>query len=173
MTMLSTTAIVETTIEAPADIAFEHIVPIDLPSIFTGYGPLPAVTRTRDQSGSWDATGRSRTVEFSDGSSARESLTGHEYPTRFTYRITGFTGVLRFFASEALGEWNFERVAGGRSTKVRWRYEFVSRAKVLRPLVGVFTRKLWRGYMAQALSLAKEQVEVLPSQENGVVAFPT
>jgi hypothetical protein len=28
---------------------FEHIVPIDLSSIFRGYGPLPAVTATQNQ----------------------------------------------------------------------------------------------------------------------------
>jgi hypothetical protein len=170
MTMPSTTAVVETTIDASTEIAFEHIVPIDLPSIFTGYGPLPAVTRTRDQSGSWDAAGRTRTVEFSDGSTAQESLTGYEYPARFTYRIKGFTGVLRFFASEALGEWHFEHVPGGLSTQVRWSYEFVSRARFLQPLVGLFTRTLWRGYMEKALSLAKAQVEALP--KNTVAAFP-
>jgi hypothetical protein len=165
--MRSTVAIVETTIEAPTEVAFKHIVPIDLPSIFTGYGPLPSVIRTRDQTGSWDAAGRSRTVEFSDGSSARESLTGYEYPNRFTYRIDRFTGVLRFLATEALGEWTFERVPGSHSTKVRWSYEFVSRAKILQPLVGLFTQKLWRGYMSNALSLSKAQVEALPFEKRG------
>jgi hypothetical protein len=159
--MRATVAIVETTIEASPEVTFEHIVPIDLPSIFTGYGPLPAVTKTRDQSGDWDAAGRNRTVEFSDGSSARESLTGYEYPNRFTYRIDRFTGVLRFLASEALGEWTFERMPGSNSTRVRWSYEFVSRSKFLEPLVGLFTQKLWRGYMSKALSLSKELVEAL------------
>jgi hypothetical protein len=159
MTMRSTIAIVATTIEASTEVAFEHIVPIDLTSIFTGYGPLPAVTQTRDQSGNWDAVGRSRTVVFSDGSSAQETLTGYEYPNRFTYGIKGFTGVLRFLTSEARGEWTFERVPGGNATSVRWSYEFVSRTKFLEPLVGLFTQRLWRGYMRQALRLSKAQVE--------------
>jgi hypothetical protein len=157
--MRSTVAIVESTIEASTEVAFEHIVPIDLSSIFTGYGPLPAVTETRDQSGHWDAAGRSRTVVFSDGSSAQESLTAYQHPGRFTYRITGFTGVLRFFASEARGEWTFERVPDSNATKVRWSYEFVSRTKYLEPLVGLFTQKLWLGYMRKALGLSKAQVE--------------
>jgi hypothetical protein len=41
--MRSTVAIEETTIEASTEVAFEHIVPIDLTSIFTGYGPLVRV----------------------------------------------------------------------------------------------------------------------------------
>jgi len=150
---------VQTIIEASTEDAFRHIVPIDLTSIFTGYGPLPAVTETRDQTGSWDAEGRTRTVVFSDGSSAQESLTGYEYPIHFTYRIRGFTGVLRFFTSEARGEWWFEHVPGRHATAIRWSYAFVSRAKFLEPLVCLFTQRLWRGYMRRALSLSKAQVE--------------
>jgi hypothetical protein len=159
--MRSTVAIAESTIDASTEMVFEHIVPIDLTSIFTGHGPLPAVTETRDQSGPWDAAGRSRTVVFSDGSSAKESLTGYQYPSRFTYQITGFTGVLRLLVSEARGEWTFERVQGSSGTKIRWSYEFVSRSKFLEPLVGLFAQKLWRGYMSKALVLSKAQVEAL------------
>src|SRR4030081_1017558 len=108
--MRSTVATVQMTIEASIEDVFDYIVPINLTSIFTGYGPLPAVTETRDQTGSWDAAGRSRTVVFSDRSSAQESLTGYEYPNHFTYRIRDFTGMLRFFTSEARGEWRFEHV---------------------------------------------------------------
>jgi len=161
--MPSTVATVQTTIEASIEDAFEHIVPINLTSIFTGYGPLPAVTETRDQTGSWNAAGRTRTVVFSDGSSAQESLTGYEYPNRFTYSIKGFTGLLRLFTREAHGEWRFERVPGRNATAIHWRYEFVSRTKFLEPLVGFFTQKLWRGYMSRALSLSKAQVEARAS----------
>ncbi|WP_411880844.1 SRPBCC family protein [Polaromonas sp. YR568] len=157
--MPSTAATVTTSIEAPAEKAFLHIVPIALASIFTGYGPLPSVTGTLDETGPWDAAGRSRTVVFSDGSSARETLVSYEYPSRFAYRITGFTGVLRFLASEAHGEWWFESVPGRSATSVRWRYEFISRSGILKPLVGLFTRTLWRGYMGKALRLARAQVE--------------
>ena len=157
--MQSAAATVITTIEAPQEKTFLHIVPIDLASIFTGYGPLPSVTQTLNQTGPWDAAGRSRTAVFSDGSSARETLTSYDYPNRFAYRITEFTGVLRFLASEARGEWWFESVPGRSATSVRWRYEFVSRSKFLKPLIGLFTRSLWRGYMAKALRLAKAQLE--------------
>jgi hypothetical protein len=152
-------ATVSTTIDASIEDAFRQIVPIDLRSIFTGHGPLPSVTQTRDQSGAWDAAGRTRTVVFSDGSTARESLTAYESPHRFAYTIDRFTGVLRLLASEARGEWWFERVPGRNATAIRWRYEFVSKSKLLKPLVGLFTRLLWRGYMSKALALSKAQVE--------------
>jgi hypothetical protein len=157
--MKSAAATVITTVEASREKTFLHIVPIALPSIFTGYGPLPSVTGTLNQTGPWDAAGRSRNVVFSDGSSARETLTSYEYPGRFAYRITEFTGVLRFLASEARGEWWFENVPGRAATSVRWRYEFISRSAILKPLVSLFTRSLWRAYMAKALRLSKAQVE--------------
>ena len=157
--MPSAAATVITTMQASREEAFLHIVPVDLSSIFTGYGPLPRVTETRDQTGPWDAAGRTRTVVFSDGSSAQETLTQYEYPDRFAYRITEFTGALRFLASEARGEWWFASTPDHDATSVLWRYEFVSRFKVLTPLVRLFTRSLWRGYMGRALRLSKTQVE--------------
>jgi hypothetical protein len=159
--MKSASTTVETTIEATREKTFLHIVPIDLTSIFTGYGPLPSVTGTLNATGPWDAEDQRRTVVFSDGSSAQEHLTSYEYPNCFAYRITGFTGVMRLLVSEARGEWWFEKVPGRTGTSVRWRYEFISRSAILRPLVSLFTRSLWRGYMSKALRLSKAQLETL------------
>lgn len=159
--MEATAATVRMTINAPKAKAFRHIVPIDLASIFTGYGPLPSVAETRNQTGPWNAAGRSRTVVFSDGSSAMETLTAYDDANRFSYRITGFTGVLRFLASEARGEWWFKSTSTGQATLVTWRYEFVGRSKWLKPLVSLFTKRLWRGYMERALNLAKARAEAL------------
>lgn len=158
--MRSTATEVHATVQVLPERAFEHIVPIDLAAIFTGYGPLPAVVRTREQTGGWDAAGQSRTVELSDGSSAQEVLTAYEYPTRFAYTVSRFTGVLRFLAREARGEWWwFERVPDREATAVRWRYEFVSRSRLLEPLVCAVTQWLWHGYMHKALRLSKAQVD--------------
>lgn len=159
VTMRSTAAEVQICIAAPRDKAFSLIVPIDLTTIFTGLGPLPAVKGTRDQTGKWDAAGQTRTVLLSDGSSAQEALTAYQLPLHFAYRVRGFTGILRFFASEAHGEWLFEQEALSQATSVRWRYEFISRARWLEPLVCLVTQRLWRKYMAQALRLSKAHVE--------------
>ena len=70
--MSSLSATVEATVKADQATAFERIVPIDLASIFTGYGPLPAVTGIQNQMGAWDAAGQTRTVFLSDGSSSQE-----------------------------------------------------------------------------------------------------
>ncbi|MEP6877023.1 MAG: SRPBCC family protein [Burkholderiales bacterium] len=151
------------TVHAAKADAFRNIVPIDLTSIFTGYGPLPSVTKTLNATGPWDSAGRSRTVVFSDVSSATESVTAYDSPNTFSYRITGFTGALKYLASEARGQWWFESAPGANTTSVRWQYEFVTRFKFLKPLVSLFVRRLWSGYMTKALSLSKVQVEALPT----------
>jgi hypothetical protein len=68
--MRSLAATVNTDVAVSQITAFEYNVPIDLTSIFTGYGPLPAVTGTKNQTGAWDGAGQTRTVLLSDGSSA-------------------------------------------------------------------------------------------------------
>ena len=73
MASLATT--VETIVDVPREQAFLGIVPIDLSSVFTGFGPLPAVTGVTDQVGGWDAAGRTRSVMFAGGGSAKEKLT--------------------------------------------------------------------------------------------------
>ncbi len=84
---------------------FEYTVPVDLTSIFTGYGPLPAVTGTESQTGHWDGENQTRTVILSDGSSAREMLTKYDYPTYFSYTVSEFTGFLGILVASATGEW--------------------------------------------------------------------
>lgn len=157
--MRSTSAEVSTTIHAPRAQAFEHIVPIDLASIFTGYGPLPSVSGTRDQTGAWDGAGQTRTVLLSDGSSAQEALTAYHHPAHFAYTVQGFTGILRFLAKEARGEWWFEQHPITRDTAIRWKYEFISRSPLLAPIVCFMTQWLWKGYMRKALRMSKQQVE--------------
>jgi hypothetical protein len=134
-----------------------HIVPIDLTRIFTGYGPLPAVTGTSEATGSWNVAGQRRKVHLSDGSTARERLTAYDSPSYFSYIVSDFSGVLRFLADSAEGEWWFEPVAGG--TQVRWRYAFTPASVLAKPVLFVVSR-LWQGYMRKALRLA---AAVLPA----------
>lgn len=159
--MRSTAAEVRATVKVSPEQAFGHIVPIDLSTIFTGHGPLPAVSGTCKQTGPWDAAGQTRTVLLSDGSSAQEALTAYRYPSHFAYTVNGFTGILRLLATEARGEWWFEPEPATQGTAIRWRYEFVSRKTWLEPLVCGLTQWLWRGYMRRALGLSVAQVAAL------------
>jgi hypothetical protein len=59
--MLQTTSTAIGNTHVDRDSTFCFIAPIDLTTIFRGYGPLPAVVGTTDQTGAWDAAGQSRT----------------------------------------------------------------------------------------------------------------
>jgi len=156
MSLLS--AIVTTEVAVSQIDAFEYNVPIDLTSIFTGYGPLPAVTGTKNQTGAWDGAGQTRTVLLSDGSSAQEILTKYEHPNYFSYTVSDFTGVLRFLATSANGEWWFSSDLSGK-THIKWRYAFNASSFFVVPVLCFITQVLWRGYMRKALGLLKAQIE--------------
>lgn len=157
--MSSFSATVETEIVGQQAAIFDHIVPIDLTSIFTGYGPLPAVSGVQDQTGGWNAAGQTRTVTFSDGSSAREWLTKYEHPHYFSYMLSDFSGVLRFLTKSANGEWWFKTNPSKGTTQVKWSYEFKTRSLPTAPILWLITNFLWRGYMHKALMQSKSQIE--------------
>ncbi len=156
--MVSLAATVSTVVKSYQVKSFEHIVPIDLTSIFTGYGPLPAVTGIENQIGAWDAAGQTRTVRLSDGSSAQEVLTKYGHPQYFSYTVSAFTGILRFFTTHADGEWWFEPQSMEK-THVKWRYAFNSKSVFAIPALWIISKFLWRGYMKKALLLSKYQLE--------------
>ena len=174
-TPIAFSAIVQTEIAAKQDVVFKYIVPIDLASIFTGYGPLPAVSGTKKQTGAWDAAGQTRTVIFSDGNSAREMMNKYEYPRYFSYTVSDFTGAIGVFAKSANGEWWFDTNPSSGATIVKWRYAFNARNMFTAPVVWMITKTFWRGYMNKALMLCKTQIEsgaakTSPSQRTGVSA---
>ena len=162
MALLATT--VEAIVDASREHAFSTIAPIDLTSIFTGYGPLPAVTGVCDQVGGWDSAGQTRSVALSDGSSASERLTEYKYPEYFSYTLSGFTNVLRFLTTAAHGEWWFEPISEAR-TRIRWRYAFAARNVVVLPLLWLTTNVPWRAYLKRALFLATCQIRPYSPQQ--------
>ena len=157
--MKSYSASVQTDIAAPQAAAFECIVPVDLTSVFTGYGPLPAVVGTCDQTGGWDAAGQTRTVLLAGGSSAHEQITEYTHPSHFSYTVSDFTGILRPLVVSAHGEWWFEPGTAPQSTHVKWTYTFTARSSFSAPLVWFIATVLWKGYMDKALRISKAQAE--------------
>jgi Polyketide cyclase / dehydrase and lipid transport len=151
-------ATVKTTVTAIQATAFEHIVPIDLTSIFKGYGLLPSVTGIENQVGDWDASGQTRTVHLSDRSSVQELLTKYEHPRYFSYTVSGFTGVLGFLTTSANGEWWFSTNSSGETT-IEWCYTFNARSVLAVPILWLITNLLWRNYMNQAIQRSKALIE--------------
>ncbi|MGL5826259.1 MAG: SRPBCC family protein [Nocardioides sp.] len=142
---------------------FDVVVPIDLTLIFTGYGPLPAVTDIRDPSGPWDHVGATRIPVLSDGTTAREAITIYQPPARFAYEVGRFTNVLARFVHGARGSFTFTFAAaqrdrqGGAGTTIEWVYVFRPR-RLCSLAVRLFVAPLWRRYMRQALALIVAEV---------------
>jgi hypothetical protein len=162
--MRSFTAVVETEIAGAQAAVFEYIVPIDLSLIFTGYGPLPAVNGVQNQTGGWNEAGQTRTVNLSDGSTARELLTKYDHPHYFSYNVSDFSGVLRFLTVSATGEWWFETNPSSGTTSVKWSYSFNSRSLFVAPMLWFITSFLWKGYMKKAIKLCKYHIEQKDAQ---------
>lgn len=117
-----------------------------LPKVLTGYGPLPAVVKTSENTGPWTIAGSARLIHLADGSTVREQVTHFEPSKRFAYRVWEFGNPLvRTLATGARGEWTFSPAPGG--TLVTWTYTFTAKNSVTAlPLSGI-TQILWRGYM--------------------------
>ncbi|MBR8743534.1 SRPBCC family protein [Nocardiopsis sp. MG754419] len=147
---------VQTRTSLPPVAVCRIIVPIDLSLVFQGWGPFPGVRGARDQTGPWDAVGRSRKPDLTDGSTAVERLTEFTAPHSFAYEITGFTNALRHVVTGVRGEWTF--TPDGAGTVVRWTYEFrprPGRAFALRWIIG----PLWRRYMLVGVVRAARAAE--------------
>jgi hypothetical protein len=142
--------VVEGYARAPIDRAFAVIVPLDLRTVFTGFGPIPAVVGHHGQTGAWDHVGARRVVELADGSEAPEELTAYEPPRHFAYRVGPLGGSLRLLASGADGEWWFAD-AGPRGTHVRWSYTFALGGPAW-PLARVVVPLAWRAYARRVLA---------------------
>lgn len=116
-----------------------------LPEVLTGFGLLPAVSRTSGNTGPWDRPGSIRTVHLADDSTSREQVTAFKRPGHFAYRTSEYTFAADFFASSATGEWWFEEATGG--TSVRWAYTFHARSRWKSLLLMLFMHTQWLGYM--------------------------
>ncbi len=140
---------------------FDWFIPIELPRILTGWGPVPAVVSTSDQSGPWDTPGSRRTVHLADGSHAHERVTACARPAVFGYTVNGFSGPVRHVAVEGRGQWWFE-AAGDGATDVRWTYTFQARSRAAALLLTPVVKIAWRGFMRRGLdrlaALARDEV---------------
>jgi len=139
---------------------FDWFIPIELPRILTGFGPVPAVVATSEQSGPWDVPGSRRTVHLADGSTAHERVTSCERPAGFGYTVDGFSGPVRHLAREGRGAWTFT-AAGAAETDVRWTYTFEARSRAAALVLTPVVKLAWRGFMRRAL----ERLAVLARDE--------
>jgi Polyketide cyclase / dehydrase and lipid transport len=134
-------------IASKPEVVFNFVAAEDvLPKVLTGYGPLPAVVKTSENTGPWTVPGSARRVHLADKSVLREQLTHYQPAKYFAYRVFDFGHpLLRTLATEGKGEWTFTEVPEG--TLVTWTYTFTAKnALTAIPMSGI-TQVLWRGYM--------------------------
>jgi hypothetical protein len=159
--MPSVATTVSVRVAAAREPLFDWFIPIELPRILTGWGPVPAVVSTSDQSGPWDTPGSRRTVHLADGSTAHERVTACERPASFGYTVDGFSGPVRHVAVEGRGRWAFDP-AGAGATDVHWTYASQARSRAAALLLTPVVKIAWRGFMRRALhrlaELARDEV---------------
>lgn len=141
--MKPVTVTVEGTAATSAQAAFDAVVPIELASAFTGWGPFPAVTGVEHQPGAWDAAGKTRTVLLKGGGKMRERLVEYEPPMRCAYEVLPHAGPLRHLVERINGQFVFRELHLGQ-TSIAWTYEFVPRRRS-RPVL-LLLAPLWRRY---------------------------
>ena len=140
--------------------AFCHVVPIDLTSIFKGYGLLPAVISISAQTGNWDAIGQTKTVHLSDGSQAKEMITEYQNPDYFSYIVSDFSGSLGYLITSATGEWWFESSDSlSNRTVIRWSYTFIPKSLIAVPILWIVNKFLWARYMRSVMSTLELQID--------------
>jgi hypothetical protein len=155
--------VVSCIVNVPRVSLFEWFIPVRLADILLGYGPLPAVVKTSEQSGTWDQPGSNRIVHLADGNTAFEEVTACQRPGYFAYRVSKFTNVIRLLAKDAAGQWWFEEK--GSETYIKWKYTFNAHnaltALLLFPIVQLF----WSGYMGTGMKTIKQLAEQQVAQQ--------
>jgi Polyketide cyclase / dehydrase and lipid transport len=128
--------------------AFHTTLPLPLTKIFgRWYGPISPIRQVRDQTGEWDAAGRSRTLILVGGS-LREDLTRVEPPRSFGYRLSEIKGPMALLVGSVTGVWTFTTVGGG--TEITWRWTIFPRSPLAAPGLPLFAM-VWKRYARRAL----------------------
>ena len=142
---------VQIRVKTDCQVAFQAATNADLPDMFQGRGPLPAIANAVNVDGAWDAPGKARIIYLSDGSECTERVREFSPNGHFSYTVADFTGSLKALASSADGEWWFKAV-DPEHTEIRWTYQFNATSTLAAPLIWIIGTLFWKPYMRQALS---------------------
>jgi hypothetical protein len=160
MTIFTTT--VTATVATDLPTTFRHLTGMDVPAVFRGAGPLPAVTAIRNQTGDWDAVGQTRTIVLSDQSTACETLDNYQFPHTFGYTVTNYTSVLRLLVTKGVATWHCTSTSDG--TLISWQYAYHTRSLLAVPVVWLLMVLFWKKYMRAAVNILQIQLHSAPTQ---------
>jgi hypothetical protein len=95
----------------------------NLPKVFTGFGPVPAIKKVSMIEGQEGIKGSVRLVENSDGSKIRERILKFTPPKNHSYVLeSGFIPPFSWIVSKAIGNWTFDSEKSG--VRVTWKFTF-------------------------------------------------
>jgi len=146
--MVRASATVTGVTRAPLVRAWEIATPLTPLGYYPKSGLLPGVVEVRNQTGPWDAIGRSRQLMLSDGGHVIEHIVRVERPDLFVYELTDFQKLFGKLVAGARAEWEFTAVAEG--TEIRWTYSFHSLPRG-GFAVWLIVKLLWSPYMKRVL----------------------
>lgn len=107
--------------------------PDRFPSMFEGYGPIPAI-----RSVTLDAplaVGATRRIHNTDGSILTEQVTALDRPVRHAYTLVGFRPPFSWLVTRGESDWTLSTREPG--THVRWIYDFTLTNALAYPLASV------------------------------------
>jgi hypothetical protein len=145
-------------INAPPHDVFDWFVDLDISRVLNGYGPLPSVIQTYDQTGPWNLPGQRRKLEMSGGIRATQEILACASPDFFAYRVTGFTHILDLLSHGAEARWWFFGLQDG-STELRWTYTFWPRSFVGKLGIYPVIKTIWARYMDATILEMKHLAE--------------
>lgn len=112
------------------------------------YLAIPGVTRVIGaQTWGEAGVGQQRTLHFSDGGSARETMTSLVCPRAFGYTLDSIHGPMKALASKVDGVWAFEPVGTG--TRITWTWDVSPTNAAARLAMPVFGQN-WKGAAQRA-----------------------
>ncbi len=154
--LVKTNALVE--ISASPEVVFDFVTSLsNLPKVFRGFGPIPAIMKAEMADSGGMREGGVRRIENSDASVIEEEIITFQRPERQTYRLVrGFKFPISLLIESGGGDWKFTATAKG--TRIDWEFYFVLTSGFFYPvgllLVQVFMNKA----MQQCLDTIKDYV---------------
>lgn len=143
---------VHTEVKLAQEQAFERLVHIDVPTVFTGRGLIAAVEKTEPIEGDWCQVGDRRWVIMSDQSRLQERILKYQKPHFFAYQLEKISGPLAFLVQSIEGDWIYRFNQSRQATSIHWRYDFRARNALIYPLAWCFVRMIWMPYMRQVIN---------------------
>ena len=123
---------------APATVFALTLDALRFPTLFRGFGPIPALTRISLHA-----------APAVDGGRMTECITALEPGHRHAYSLSGFRPPLSWLVRAGHADWQF--TANGDGTTVVWRYRFELTTPLVWPLAAPLLKIFMQGAMRRCL----------------------